>query len=51
MSGTGDLNDDYVEIYNNSDGQLTVQASDGSAGYALVAANQAAARTTPSSSA
>lgn len=38
--GTGDLGDDYVEIYNNSDSPLTVQASDGSAGYALVSSNQ-----------
>ncbi|HYG81091.1 MAG TPA: Ig-like domain-containing protein [Pyrinomonadaceae bacterium] len=40
VSGTGDLDDDYVEIYNNSDAALTVQASDASAGYALVASNQ-----------
>ncbi|HWT01240.1 MAG TPA: tandem-95 repeat protein, partial [Pyrinomonadaceae bacterium] len=39
-SGTGDLDDDYVEIYNNSDSPLTVQASDGSAGYSVVASNQ-----------
>jgi hypothetical protein len=38
-TGTGDLNDDFVEIYNNSDSPLTVQATDASTGWALVSGN------------
>ena len=37
--GAGDVNDDFVEIYNNSDSPLTVQATDASTGYALVDGN------------
>ncbi|HEX7175544.1 MAG TPA: Calx-beta domain-containing protein [Pyrinomonadaceae bacterium] len=38
-SGPGGAGDDYVEVYNNSDTPLTVQTTDGSAGYAVVATN------------
>jgi hypothetical protein len=34
-SGPGSLNNDFVEIYNNSDTQHTVTPSDGSAGYGI----------------
>src|SRR5207237_881923 len=34
-SGPGGLGDDFVELYNNTDVQLTVAASDASAGYGL----------------
>jgi hypothetical protein len=34
-SGPGGAGDDFVELYNNTDSTLTVQASDGSAGYGL----------------
>lgn len=34
--GTGDPNDDFVEVYNNSNSPLTVTVSDGSAGWAVV---------------
>jgi hypothetical protein len=30
------LNDEYIEIYNNSDSELVVQATDGGAGWAVV---------------
>lgn len=35
-TGTGDANDDFVEIYNNTNSPITVAASDASAGWALV---------------
>src|SRR4026209_47547 len=35
--GPNGANDEFVEIYNNSDTDHTVAASDGSSGYALVA--------------
>jgi hypothetical protein len=34
-SGPGGLGDDFVELYNNTDTQLTVAASDASAGYGV----------------
>jgi uncharacterized repeat protein (TIGR01451 family) len=34
-SGPGGLGDDFVELYNNTDAELTVQASDASAGYGV----------------
>jgi methionine-rich copper-binding protein CopC len=34
-SGPGGAGDDFVEVYNNSDTPLTIEASDGSAGYGL----------------
>ena len=37
--GPNGANDEFVEIYNNSDTDHTVTASDGSSGYALVAAD------------
>ncbi len=35
-TGTGDANDDFVEVYNNTAIPITVSASDASAGWALV---------------
>ena len=35
-TGTGDPNDDFVELYNNTNSPITVAASDASAGWALV---------------
>src|ERR1700752_2744564 len=37
--GPNGANDEFVEIYNNSDTDHTVAATDGSSGYALVAAD------------
>src|SRR6476661_1301519 len=37
--GPNGANDEFVEIYNNSDTDHTVTASDGSSGYALVASD------------
>ena len=37
--GPNGANDEFVEIYNNSDTDHTVAASDGSSGYALVASD------------
>jgi hypothetical protein len=34
-SGPGGLGDDFVELYNNTDAQLTVAASDASSGYGV----------------
>src|SRR5205085_5220342 len=39
--------DEYVEIYNNSDSDVTVNAFDGSAGFALVASDGSARFTLP----
>jgi hypothetical protein len=39
LRGTNGANDEFVEIYNNSGAAHTVQTSDGSAGYALVASD------------
>jgi hypothetical protein len=36
-SGPGGANDDFVELYNNTDSPLTVAASDASAGYGIYA--------------
>jgi uncharacterized repeat protein (TIGR01451 family) len=35
-SGPGGADDDFVELYNNTDADITVQASDSSGGWALV---------------
>jgi hypothetical protein len=40
--GPNGANDEFVEIYNNTDTDHTVAASDGSSGYALVASDGAA---------
>jgi len=37
--GPNGANDEFVEIYNNTDADHTVLASDGSSGYALVASD------------
>jgi hypothetical protein len=37
--GPGGADDEFIEIYNNSDGNITVNAADGSAGWALVASD------------
>jgi hypothetical protein len=37
--GPNGANDEFVEIYNNTDTDHTVAATDGSSGYALVAAD------------
>src|SRR5262245_26748178 len=37
--GSNGANDEFVEIYNNTDTDHTVAASDGSSGYALVASD------------
>ena len=34
-TGTGDANDEFVEVYNNTDAPVTVAASDASAGWGL----------------
>ena len=39
LRGFGGINDEYVEIYNNSDASLTVNTVDASAGYALAASD------------
>ena len=39
LRGPNGANDEFVEIYNNSGADLTVQTTDGSAGYALVASD------------
>lgn len=39
LRGPGGAGDEFVEIYNGSDSDLTVNASDGSAGFALVASD------------
>jgi hypothetical protein len=36
LRGPSGANDEYVELYNNSDGPVTVQSSDGSSGWAVV---------------
>ncbi|HJR08111.1 MAG TPA: metallophosphoesterase [Pyrinomonadaceae bacterium] len=42
LRGTGGASDEFVEIYNASDSDLTVNTDDGSAGFALVASDGAA---------
>ncbi|HEX8140038.1 MAG TPA: hypothetical protein VF544_20925 [Pyrinomonadaceae bacterium] len=37
--GPAGENDEFIEIYNNSNGNITVNAADGSAGWALVASD------------
>jgi len=39
LRGPNGANDEYVEIYNNSNSDLSVGTSDGSSGYALVASD------------
>ncbi|HEV2708344.1 MAG TPA: lamin tail domain-containing protein [Pyrinomonadaceae bacterium] len=39
VRGPNGANDEFVEIYNNSDSDVTVNAFDGSAGFALAASN------------
>ena len=46
VAGSG-ANDEFVEIYNNSDSAVTVQAFDGSAGFALAASDGVARFTIP----
>ncbi|MDT5156954.1 MAG: hypothetical protein QOH51_1311 [Acidobacteriota bacterium] len=41
-SGPGGANDEFIEIYNNNNSPLTVTTTDGSAGYAVVSASNAA---------
>ena len=36
LDGPGGLRDEFVELYNNTNGAITVSTSDGSAGWALV---------------
>ena len=47
LRGTGGANDEYVEIYNASGHPVTVQTSDGSAGYGLFASDGALRFTIP----
>jgi hypothetical protein len=37
--GPGGVDDEFIEIYNNSDGNITVNAVDGTAGWSLVASD------------
>jgi hypothetical protein len=39
LRGPGGASDEFIEIYNDSDSDVTVQAFDGSAGFALAAAD------------
>ena len=39
LFGPGQQNDEFIEIYNNSNADFTVNSLDGSAGYALVASD------------
>ncbi len=39
LRGPSGANDEFIEIYNNSNSALSVQASDGSSGYAVVASD------------
>jgi hypothetical protein len=47
LRGPGGANDEFVEIYNNSDTAHTVAVGDGSAGYSLVASDGVARFTIP----
>jgi hypothetical protein len=42
LSGPNGANDEFIEIYNNNSSPLTVNTLDGSAGYAVVSASNAA---------
>lgn len=42
LRGPGGANDEFVEIYNNGDSDVTVQAFDGSSGFSLVASDSIA---------
>jgi hypothetical protein len=39
LRGPNGANDEFIEIYNNSNGALSVQANDGSSGYAVAASD------------
>ncbi|MFL6210994.1 MAG: lamin tail domain-containing protein [Pyrinomonadaceae bacterium] len=47
LRGPSGANDEFVEIYNNSTSDVTVNTTDGSAGYALVASDGTARFTVP----
>jgi hypothetical protein len=47
LRGPGGAGDEFVEIYNNSDADVTVNAFDGSAGFALAASDGVARFTIP----
>ena len=47
LRGAAGANDEFVEIYNNSDSDVTVNAFDGSAGFALAASDGVARFTIP----
>src|SRR2546423_2089177 len=47
LRGPGGANDEFVEIYNNGNSDVTVNAFDGSAGFALAASDGAARFTIP----
>jgi hypothetical protein len=44
LRGASGAQDEYVELYNDSDGPVTVASTDGSSGWALVAASDGAPR-------
>jgi hypothetical protein len=47
LRGPNGANDEFIEIYNNTNSDLTVATADASAGYALVASNGVARFTIP----
>ncbi len=47
VRGPNGANDEFVELYNNTNAAITVATTDGSAGYALVASNGVARFTVP----
>jgi hypothetical protein len=47
LRGTNGANDEFVEIYNNGDSDVTINAFDGSAGFALAASDGIARFTIP----
>ncbi|MFL6208009.1 MAG: proprotein convertase P-domain-containing protein [Pyrinomonadaceae bacterium] len=47
LRGPSGANDEYVELYNNSDSPLTISTSDGSAGWALAASSGGTRFTVP----
>jgi hypothetical protein len=46
LSGENGLNDEFIELYNNTDAPFTVNAMDGSAGWSLVVSSDGFARFT-----
>ncbi|HEX8148922.1 MAG TPA: S8 family serine peptidase [Pyrinomonadaceae bacterium] len=48
LRGTGGASDEFIELYNNTDANLVVNAADGSGGYALVASDGTTRHTIPS---